>query len=412
MAVYDNGHSEIGNNMSRIGAMNHSWLYAMANHSLVGGVGDFLELDVTFHRLLYKTVVPALFGVIIVVGLVGNCMVVGVIVSKRKMRTTVNLLLLNLALSDLTFLTVCVPFVAYHYAADNWDMGGIMCKLSQFLLYVTVYVTVYTLILIAAVRYFTIVYSSSSARLRTKRNICMAIGAIWAIMLVANVPILLVYRVKRFPNPGLADPSDDEAVYKYCGMETKETGQLLFLTFFILTYMLPLVIITTFYFLIMRFLHSSRNNSLRSTIASTSSMSSSSSSRRASSRSVGCSERKSHATRIVMSVCLVFGLCWLPLHAHLLVVYFGTQPVQRLYEIFRVLCHCLAYANSSMNPIIYNYVSKDFRKSFRQLLATCTCPKNRLQILRPPTSSRYEPDTADARSRLRLSSVAREGSLL
>ena len=348
-------------------------------------MGPSLELDVSFHRFLYKTLVPILFGAIICVGLIGNCMVVGVIIFKSKMRTTVNLLLLNLALSDLTFLSVCVPFVTYHYAADQWDMGDIMCKLSQFLLYVTVYVTVYTLILIAAVRFFTIVYPTTSVRIRTKRNICVAIGAIWAIMLIANVPILLVYRVKRFSS--ISDAAEEHEIYRYCGMENVETGQLIFLTFFILTYLLPLSIITTFYFLIMKYLHTTnRNNSLRSSSRSNSSRSG--------------NERTGHVTRILMVVCLVFGLCWLPLHAHLLVVYFGRQPDERIYEIFRVMCHCLAYANSSMNPIIYNYVSKDFRKSFKELLTKkCVCKK------------RFDVDF-DMRSRnsLRPSSPAKDAS--
>lgn len=317
-----------------------------------------IELDVWFHRILYKTLVPILFGAVIVIGLIGNSMVMCVIISKKKMRTTVNLLLLNLALSDLTFLSVCVPFVTYHYAADNWNMGELMCKLSQFLLYVTVYVTIYTLILIAAVRFFTVVYPTTSVRLRTKRDICMVIGAIWAIMIVVNVPILLVYRVKQFPVIASNVSEEVHSIYMYCGVENRETGQLLFLTFFILTYLLPLSVITTFNFLIMKFLHrASRNNSLHS------------SNRSNASRLTGC-ERKSHVTRILMSVCLVFGICWLPLHAHLLVVYFQCQPKNKIYEIFRVMCHCLAYANSSMNPIIYNYVSKDFRTSFKELFST------------------------------------------
>ena len=351
-AVYDNGHvDKTLNNFTMYDNMSYHYMdYPNGSdyYSL------HAEAEIIFHKYMYKTTVPILFGLIIVVGLVGNCMVVGVIISKRKMRTTVNLLLLNLALSDLTFLIVCVPFVTYHYAADNWNMGDIICKLSQFLLYVTVYVTVYTLILIAAVRFFTIVYPTASMRIRTKRNICVSIGAIWAIMLIANVPILLIYRVKKITYT----TQFGESVYRYCGMEDKETGQLLFLTFFILTYVLPLSIITTFYFLIMKFLHkSNRNNSLR-----------------VSSRSHGSrGERTSHATRILMNVCLVFGLSWLPLHAHLLVVYFGKQPDHRIYEVYRVLCHVMAYANSSMNPIVYNYVSKDFRKSFKELFSPYAC---------------------------------------
>jgi len=75
------------------------------------------------------------------------------------MRTTVNLLLLNLAVSDVLFLVVAVPFMAYHYAADNWLIGDVACKLSHFVLYVTVYVTVYTLVAIAVVRLVSIVWS-------------------------------------------------------------------------------------------------------------------------------------------------------------------------------------------------------------------------------------------------------------
>ena len=93
------------------------------------------------------------FGVIVVVGLLGNVLVVGVTLSRHKMWTTVNLLLLNLAVTDVIFVLVCVPFMAYHYAADNWLIGDAVCKLSQFFLYVTVYVTVYTLVAIAVIRY-------------------------------------------------------------------------------------------------------------------------------------------------------------------------------------------------------------------------------------------------------------------
>lgn len=54
----------------------------------------------------------------------------------------------------MTFSALCVPFIAYHYAADNWTIGGVACKLSQYLIYVTTYVTVYTLVAVAVVRVY------------------------------------------------------------------------------------------------------------------------------------------------------------------------------------------------------------------------------------------------------------------
>lgn len=60
-----------------------------------------------------------------------------------------------------------------------------------------VYVTVYTLVLIAAVRYATIVHSTSTVRYRTRRNVMIAVAAIWVLMLLVNSPILASYGVVR-----------------------------------------------------------------------------------------------------------------------------------------------------------------------------------------------------------------------
>jgi len=38
-----------------------------------------------------------------------------------------------------------------------------------------------------------------------------------------------------------------------------------------------------------------------------------------------------------------------------------------------VVWNCLAYANSCVNPIIYNYTCKDFRAAFRSVVHSC-CP--------------------------------------
>ena len=38
-----------------------------------------------------------------------------------------------------------------------------------------------------------------------------------------------------------------------------------------------------------------------------------------------------------------------------------------------VVWNCLAYANSCVNPIIYNYTCKDFREAFRSVVHSC-CP--------------------------------------
>ena len=88
--------------------------------------------------------------------------------------------------SDLTFSTVCVPFIAYHYAADNWDIGSVTCKMSQYLTYVTTYVTVYTLVAVAIVRVCKVTLSTGRSGDERHQSINVTAG------LLSYIPLLNV----------------------------------------------------------------------------------------------------------------------------------------------------------------------------------------------------------------------------
>jgi len=113
--------------------------------------------DEIFYFYLWNVIAPVLFSVVTVVGIVGNSLVVYVILTTPRMRSVTNLLLLNLAFADILCLLICGPFAAYKYIALDWTFGNTACQVVQYVLYVTVYVTIYTLVVISAQRYFTIV---------------------------------------------------------------------------------------------------------------------------------------------------------------------------------------------------------------------------------------------------------------
>lgn len=318
-----------------------------------------------FYNILSKVVVPVTFGLIIGIGLVGNALVIYVTLTCRAMRTTVNLLLLNLAVSDVIFLVVAVPFIAYHYAADNWLIGHVACKLSHFVLYVTVYVTVYTLVAIAIVRFVTVVRSSLRPT-PARGRVAGVVAAVWITMVVVNSPLLVLYRVKTFVL------SPDSAPYHFCGLGDHDRyGLPLFISFFTFTYVVPLSIIVTMYLLIVRYLVARRH---RLALPTGENASGGGRLQRIQNR------RTSYAWRVFLAVVVVFGVCWLPMHAHLLVVYLGLQPGNRAYAVFRVFCHCLAYSNSCANPFVYHYVSADFRRrlAFIAAAVTGTCSRRQL----------------------------------
>lgn len=51
-----------------------------------------------------------------------------VVASNQQMRSTTNLLIINLAVSDIMFVIFCVPFTAADYMLPTWPFGDLWCK--------------------------------------------------------------------------------------------------------------------------------------------------------------------------------------------------------------------------------------------------------------------------------------------
>jgi len=98
--------------------------------------------DDYFTFFLYEVTVPILYGIVTILGVTGNSLVIYVIMSKERMRTVTNFLLLNLAIADLSFVVVIPSSTAYVFAANRWPFGDVACRLMHYLINVTAYVTV------------------------------------------------------------------------------------------------------------------------------------------------------------------------------------------------------------------------------------------------------------------------------
>ncbi|OQR73887.1 allatostatin-A receptor-like [Tropilaelaps mercedesae] len=92
--------------------------YVTVTH--VGVDGSNTSADAS--PIFVEVVVPWLFGLICVVGLVGNALVVLVVACNPQMRSTTNMLIINLAIADLLFIVFCVPFTAIDYSVGKLDV--------------------------------------------------------------------------------------------------------------------------------------------------------------------------------------------------------------------------------------------------------------------------------------------------
>lgn len=51
-----------------------------------------------------------------------------VVAANQQMRSTTNLLIINLAAADILFVIFCVPFTATDYVLPEWPFGDLWCK--------------------------------------------------------------------------------------------------------------------------------------------------------------------------------------------------------------------------------------------------------------------------------------------
>ncbi|KAF2366956.1 G protein-coupled receptor rhodopsin-like [Trinorchestia longiramus] len=133
--------------------------------------GNFsMEEHLPYHKRPEAYVVPIVFSVIFVVGIVGplfvlifsplltgNVTLVIMFTRNKSLRSVPNTYIISLALGDLLVLLFTVPFVSFIYVLESWPFGVVICKCSEFVREVSVGVTVFTLTALSADRYMAIV---------------------------------------------------------------------------------------------------------------------------------------------------------------------------------------------------------------------------------------------------------------
>lgn len=77
-------------------------------------------------------IIPSIFAVVVIIGVLGNALVI-LVALNRQMRNSTNTLIIGLTISDLMFLTLCVPFTAIDYAYPKWVLPTWTCNMINYL---------------------------------------------------------------------------------------------------------------------------------------------------------------------------------------------------------------------------------------------------------------------------------------
>lgn len=74
----------------------------------------------------------SVYVIIILTALVGNVLVILVVVKNKRMRTTTNYFIVNLAVSDLMVIAWCCWVYLVDDLSEGWILGNFFCKFNSF----------------------------------------------------------------------------------------------------------------------------------------------------------------------------------------------------------------------------------------------------------------------------------------
>ena len=143
------------------------------------------------------------YCLLFVVSLAGNILI-GIIVYKEKaLRTPINILIVNMAISDLLFSIINFPALSVRLnTASHWLLSGpfgqALCRLKYFVNDVSIAVSIQSLVLIAVDRFVAVVFPLRPSLISSKR--CrLFILVIWVVAMAVCCPQLLVWKVVENP---------------------------------------------------------------------------------------------------------------------------------------------------------------------------------------------------------------------
>ncbi|XP_048762698.1 orexin receptor type 2-like [Ostrea edulis] len=311
-------------------------------------------------------------------GLIGNTLVCYVIYTCHHMQTFVNMFIFNLAVADFLVILVCLPSTMMADVTETWYLGETMCKVVPFLQTTSVTVSVLTLSAISVERYFAI--CKPWTRRLSRRFILRIIIAIWFIGIVVSIPDLVYYSVTT---------TFQESVtfyLRYCSRRWTVRDNMIYnLVILIVLYSIPICLMAYTYAIISKQLwrkdlpgiveaeHRPMNKMVSSGPESQ-------------------LRSRQRAAKMLIAIVVVFAVCYLPVHVLNLTRYtasFGEIPAKWI-SIIVLTSHILCYANSVVNPFIYNFMSAKFRKEFQSVLrlSRCKCTSKKIRVPSVMTSSK------------------------
>uniref|UniRef100_A0A3B5AF81 Angiotensin II receptor, type 2 n=1 Tax=Stegastes partitus TaxID=144197 RepID=A0A3B5AF81_9TELE len=272
------------------------------------------------------TVIPSIYSVICVLGILGNALAVGVLAhASASRRTVANTFMLNLCVSDLLCLLSLPLWAVYYSRGYSWPFGQVACKICGTLHNLNLYASIFFITCMSMDRYLAIVYPLRSQSARYPRRARLTCILVWVLACACSAPTLTLRDTYYIEGLGV-----EACVIFYPDNTWYRT-----LTWMkiVVAFVLPLLVISCCY----------------------------------------CAIGRHLPPTPMAAVVLAFFLCWFPFHCVTFIDVlmsegwldscWATWTIQNLTP----LTLCLGFSNSAINPVLYCFIGNHFRGRLRGL---------------------------------------------
>jgi len=305
----------------------------------------------------------------VIIGFIGNTLVIAVISGKKNKRSVYDLFILNLGIADLSFIVFYMPLYIYEHISSIYKTL-LYCRLVQLLLTIFYFLSIFTIASMAIYRCRLI--TNPYKRKMRKRGAYLWIAAVWISSFIIVLPLSIVAKVK-----------DGICLENWPSMDHRKAYTL---ALFLLQFLLPLLIIAAAYVSIGVYLWRSADPQ--------SSLSTAKKNR--------AQKRRKENIQVIKTLALIvvlFAICLLPGQIAWLMLDFGDQHNEHVVDTIFIFSDILDCLHACVNPIVYGLLTEQFRRRYIRYFSYCvSCGTKQVYT---------EPETRNVESTLEILSPAR-----
>lgn len=316
----------------------------------------------------YRLVGTLFQGLILLVGVLGNLLVVMVVYRTRSMHSPTNCYLVSLAAADCVVLIASVPneILSYYVIGSQWIWGPIGCAVFVFLQNLGINASSLSLTAFTVERYIAICHPMKAQSVCTVKRAKKIVGGVWAFAFCYSSPWLGLTITEPIHYKGFQ-------TVERCAMKLSREEYLgYFFADIVVFYLVPLLISCVLYGLIARVLFNGHFNKYPEVC------------RHDNQSSVDPTKSsRVQVVKMLVVVVVIFATLWLPYRGMLVYNSFATMHSKPSFMDlwFLMFAKTCVYINSAINPILYTAMSIKFRRAFQRILL---CGRSSLNQQRSP----------------------------